>query len=638
LRSAIGLANGSGAGATLIYTGTGETVTRAIDMQSVTASVTITNNGGSGALTLGNITSSGTGSHTLILNGTNNNANTISGTIVDTGGINKTSLAKSGSGKWVLSGQNTYTGSTTVNSGVLALDYSSSGSNNNPILSSTSTLSLLGGTLQLNGGSYTQTVASTIVNTGTSFVQQTGGSSKLGMGAITFTAGAVDFSADSIATTSNSVTNGILSQRATVAGANFAMKSGSNIVAYDYATSGSTGYAGGTMSNNNNYAMVGTGTTTLGASTGAASNTLKITTSATGSLDVNTKTLTTGAILFAGSNDYAITTSGAGKIVNTLLLNYGTTGNLSLGALGAALVQYGTGKTILTANATTDNALSVYGGTVQFSSNLQIGTNASVKVITLNNGKIIADTTGGSIALDNAGANSRTFTIGAGGGTIDIIGGNTLTVSGVMSGTGDVTVGSGASTNGTVNLTAANTYTGATTVSAGTLLLSSTGSIASTSGVSVSKGATFTNNSGTAFSKALTLTEGAILGGSSSFAPTSMTLIADLTGGVGSFTTFAVGSFAKAGNLALTLSGMTNGNYTLLSGSSLTGAFSTMEIGGTFLTNDGSGNFSGTVNGTAYTFTNSSELLGVTVPEPATWALLAFSLTTVMVLRRRRNS
>jgi len=25
------------------------------------------------------------------------------------------------------------------------------------------------------------------------------------------------------------------------------------------------------------------------------------------------------------------------------------------------------------------------------------------------------------------------------------------------------------------------------------------------------------------------------------------------------------------------------------------------------------------------------------VPEPATWALLAFSLTTVMVLRRRRN-
>jgi len=26
------------------------------------------------------------------------------------------------------------------------------------------------------------------------------------------------------------------------------------------------------------------------------------------------------------------------------------------------------------------------------------------------------------------------------------------------------------------------------------------------------------------------------------------------------------------------------------------------------------------------------------VPEPTTWALLAFSLTTVMVLRRRRDS
>jgi PEP-CTERM motif len=29
--------------------------------------------------------------------------------------------------------------------------------------------------------------------------------------------------------------------------------------------------------------------------------------------------------------------------------------------------------------------------------------------------------------------------------------------------------------------------------------------------------------------------------------------------------------------------------------------------------------------------------MAVTVPEPATWALLAFSLTTVVVLRRRRS-
>ena len=37
------------------------------------------------------------------------------------------------------------------------------------------------------------------------------------------------------------------------------------------------------------------------------------------------------------------------------------------------------------------------------------------------------------------------------------------------------------------------------------------------------------------------------------------------------------------------------------------------------------------------TFNEADGTLNI-VPEPTTWALLAFSLTTVMVLRRRRNS
>jgi hypothetical protein len=39
--------------------------------------------------------------------------------------------------------------------------------------------------------------------------------------------------------------------------------------------------------------------------------------------------------------------------------------------------------------------------------------------------------------------------------------------------------------------------------------------------------------------------------------------------------------------------------------------------------------------GSTYTFDEATGLL-TAIPEPATWALLAFSLTTVVVLRRRR--
>jgi hypothetical protein len=43
-------------------------------------------------------------------------------------------------------------------------------------------------------------------------------------------------------------------------------------------------------------------------------------------------------------------------------------------------------------------------------------------------------------------------------------------------------------------------------------------------------------------------------------------------------------------------------------------------------------------NQQSFTFTQASGNLIVAVPEPSTWALLAFSLTTVMILRRRRQS
>ena len=68
----------------------------------------------------GRIAFSGTGNRTLDLSGSNRGRNTLAAAITDN--VNEqTSLVKSGSGEWVLSGTNTYTGGTTVIDGTLVL-------------------------------------------------------------------------------------------------------------------------------------------------------------------------------------------------------------------------------------------------------------------------------------------------------------------------------------------------------------------------------------------------------------------------------------------------------------------------------------------------------------------------------------
>ncbi len=113
----IGLGSSSGS-ATLRYTGPGETTDRPINLRG-TFGATL-DHAGSGLLKFtSDFQATGAGSKTLTLTGSGSGE--IAGAIVDNSLSNKTSLAKSGSGTWILSGNPTYTGTTTVSAGNLTI-------------------------------------------------------------------------------------------------------------------------------------------------------------------------------------------------------------------------------------------------------------------------------------------------------------------------------------------------------------------------------------------------------------------------------------------------------------------------------------------------------------------------------------
>ncbi len=483
-------------GAGIQYTGAGETTDRILNLggRSGNARVFISQ-AGSGLLKFtsnltgvpvdaGGITA---GSRILTLHAIAGATGEVAGTIVDTTGSPtlRTTLSKLGPGTWVLSGNNTFTGSNTLHAGTLKLDYSA---NNGSKLSDTAGVGILrlnGGTLELVGGSHTETVLSTTLDRGTTFIKRSGGTSKLALGAITFNAaGALDFESDSLATTTsaNDVPRGFLSLRTTVAGTDFARNDGSgNVVAFaSYIPFSTTPH-----SSTNVYALAGSGSYSTFVNMSGTG--LKITTTGSGQALALTSDLFLGAAVFSGANDYSITTSGSGSFRPTRLHNYGT-GVLTLGKMGDAnFDHYGTGKTILTVNslAAGTRAFNIYGGTIQLSTNLQINQGTSALSINMNNGALIGDTATSSFALDNAGSFPRSFIIGEGGGAFDVIGGNTLTISGVISGSGPLALGS-ASSSGTLELGAVNTYTGGTTIKGGTVLLS--GSLAAGSELTITGG------------------------------------------------------------------------------------------------------------------------------------------------------
>jgi autotransporter-associated beta strand protein len=133
---------GSDATATLEYIGTTDSSTNKViqigtNVATNTGSAAILNNSASGKLTFtatsfNQVVGAATVARALILGGSYTGAaNEITGIIQDhnTGGGGIVSLTKEGASTWALSGANTYTGDTTVNSGVLAVNGTSIANN-----------------------------------------------------------------------------------------------------------------------------------------------------------------------------------------------------------------------------------------------------------------------------------------------------------------------------------------------------------------------------------------------------------------------------------------------------------------------------------------------------------------------------
>jgi autotransporter-associated beta strand protein len=198
----------------LNYTGSGSTTSRTVQIGNNSATpatgdtggATINNNG-TGALIFAGASFNATGltgsvatSRTLTLGGANTGANEIQGVIANgLSGTMVTNLAKSGNGTWLVSGANTFTGTTTINAGTLKLGGSTVLPNTNSLTigatgaATTSTLDLNGfpetiGSLSL--GRTTTTVAGAMANV----VNNGGGLPILTLGgALTYNAGSGGF-------------------------------------------------------------------------------------------------------------------------------------------------------------------------------------------------------------------------------------------------------------------------------------------------------------------------------------------------------------------------------------------------------------------------------------------------------------
>ncbi len=294
--------------------------------------------------------------------------------------------------------------------------------------------------------------------------------------------------------------------------------------------------------------------------------------------------------------------------------------------------------------------------------------------LTLNSGALMVTTTSaananggsngnyGGLYTNNAtiGASGLTLNFGSKEGIITTVGSSSLTIAGGgITGTGGVTK-SGA---GTMTLSGANTYSGVTTVNAGTLALGASGSIASTSGITVASSAIYDvsavsgytlgtqtlRGAGTVNGAVAVGSTGTVAAGVNASTIGTLTFNNSLTGTSGSTFSLKLNSTAGTFDLVTATGAVTLGSATLSlldigSGSwtGTTSAFSILHgasITGTFVGySDGASVVIGSNTFTLNYGASDVTLTASAIPEPATYAALIGAAALGLAAYRRRRS
>jgi len=492
--------NFGGTGTLTISSGGAVNVTGATTLWTSTSSATI--NGGT--LTTGTLASNGalgsialqadpSGGQALVVNGSIGTGN-YAGTITGAG-----SILKTGASDLQLAGANTFTGSTTINGGTitlgngLALQNSSVaiGVNNGLNLNSLSSATLggLSGSGSLNLGATALTVGGNNADSSYSgsFNATTGALTKQGSGTLTLSGGGT-LDSLTVAQGKVAITAGTLTLTDSAIGLNVGGSASLNLSGGAVVNSGGAGeLVDGTAA----------GITISGAGTKLTTGTeLLVSQFASGSLTVqNQGQLAAGNLLVigfdSGSNGTMLIQSKGtvSSISGTIGVLAGSTGTVTVTGAQSAWTtsELGIGGFNGAQNGGTGTLTIAGGGAVTVAGVATIWNNASSIVInggTLTTGMLSSNGAAGSISLVADPTVGHALNVN---GT-SLIG----TYAGTLSGAGSLTMSGNGSTQ---TLTGANTYTGPTLVSAGSLVQSGG---TNNSRITVSSGGTFTADNGAA--------------------------------------------------------------------------------------------------------------------------------------------
>lgn len=501
--------SGSGAanlvlnGGTLEYTGAGATSDRLLTIGTAGGRII---SAGFGNLNLNNggvIGLSGSGARTFTLNSTNANGDTFAGILGDNGG--PTAVTKTGPGKWILTGNNTNSGTITIASGVLQVGAGGAtgaiGSGN--VVNNGSLVFNRSGTLTVNGnvtgtGGVTNDGSGTVILNGNNTYS---GGTYINAGTVQFGTGGAG---GSISSSAPLINNGTVIFNSTtpvniggfgndITGpGNLIVRSGANVT---FGDANNASYTGWTLIEPGGVFQPCTGNTGAGFASSVITNNGRLTLISqnipptfgisnnivgTGSVWIDTRNQNPGQVLFAGNNTYTGgtfiggggivlgdgVTPGAGSIVGSVIFTNTT---------GPFIDPFPTSKRLVfnrpDAFTFTNNVVSMVtdGAQPQFSGSIEV---QQGEVTLTGNNSYPGETmilAGATLQVGNGG---NSGSIGTGpvvnDGTLVFNRSDAVTVGGVVSGSGAL-VKQG---SGTVTLTAANTYTGPTTVSNGTLVVS----------------------------------------------------------------------------------------------------------------------------------------------------------------------